>query len=487
MGLFDGWKLGRREPEASWPTLDELAERARAGDTQGALTASTEKLAHVEKQRGAATPAYAAALFEHASLCLLLGMARRAVGAMRTASEIRGNTREDEKNRLTYLMNLGDMLAYAGELEEALAVHQQGLAQREQFYGKQHPGYAYGLDSWADVAIALGRNKESLEAAQQSLAIYDAAGHERVPHAWGLIFLAAGGMKATWKELQIPPAMAHAILADLANRQLPAAPTAELAAVTLLTQYARDDDVILQSWGLVERRAMKAGDHVTRLAALERIREIAEARHDRDLVLDAELGIALTHDKAGRHEDAARHYERAIEQARANGNPADTSKALRNAGLYFVQHDADRGLALLREAADAREARGEERARSRIALGIQLQHRGELAEARDRLAGGLAEIDASHPDAICGRSHLRAIEEKHSCGCGDVGGEIHAQVERIVRERLPEGMLDRIVFDGDNVGIHVTRALTEDEARLVADTVDLAMSEMRNRIRATYG
>jgi tetratricopeptide (TPR) repeat protein len=486
MGLFDTRKRGSGGGGEA-ETLDALVERARSGDTQGALAASSEKLARVEKREGARTPAHAAALFEHASLCLLLGMVQRAVGAMRTASEIRGSTREDEKNRLTYLMNLGDTLAYAGQLDEALAVHERGLADRERFYGKQHPSYAYGLDSWADVAIALGRNKEALEAAQQALAIYDAAGHERVPHAWALVFLAAGGMKAKWAELRVTPEMAHAILGDLANRQLPAAPTAELAAVELLVQHARDDEVILNSWALVERRAMKAGDHATRLVALERIREIAEARHDRDLVLDAELGIALTYDKAGRHEVAARHYERAIGHARANGTPADVRKALRNAGLYFVQHDANRGLALLREAADARHDRGEERARSLIALGIQLQHRGELAEARDRLASGLGEIDAAHPDAMCGRSHLRAIEEKQSCGCGDVGGEIHAQVERIVRERLPEGLLDRIDFDGNNVGIHVTRVLTEDEARLVADTVDLAMSEMRSRIRATYG
>jgi hypothetical protein len=68
-----------------------------------------------------------------------------------------------------------------------------------------------------------------------------------------------------------------------------------------------------------------------------------------------------------------------------------------------------------------------------------------------------------------------------------VSSEIHGQVERIVRVRLPEGLLDRIEFDGADIQIHVTRALDEDEARLVADTVDLAMSEVRTRIRSRYG
>jgi tetratricopeptide (TPR) repeat protein len=485
MGLFDSFK---REPEVE--TLDALVQRARAGDTQGALTAGTAKLARVEKREGKVSPAYAAALFEHASLCLVLGMVQRAVASMRAASEIRGTTRDDEKNRLTYLMNLGDMLGYAGELEEALAVHERGLAERERFYGKEHPGYAYGLDSWADVAIALGRHEEALKAAQQALAIYDAAGHARVPHAWALIFLAAGGMDARWKELRVSDEMAHAILDEMSGRQLPVTAAAELRAVEVVASLAADRDRVLRAWATVERRAQTQADHSTRAVALERILALAEAQGDRDLVLQAHLGLALTYDKAGDHVAAACGYDDAIEHARAQGTPEDLCKTLRNAGLYFVQRDGDRGLAMLREAADLVREPCEERARSRIALGIQLQHRGELAEARDRLASALAEIDATHPDAMCGRSHLGAIEQKQSCGCGDVGTEVHAQVERIVRERLPAGLLERIEFTGEhgeNVGIHVTRALSEGEARLVADTVDLAMSEMRKRIRATYG
>jgi hypothetical protein len=95
----------------------------------------------------------------------------------------------------------------------------------------------------------------------------------------------------------------------------------------------------------------------------------------------------------------------------------------------------------------------------------------------------LADIDQAHPDAMCGRSHLRAIETSQSCGCGNAGYEVRLQIERIVRERLPPGLLDRLEIDGANVGIHVTRALSDDEARLVADATDLAMAEMRKRIQ----
>src|SRR5215471_10866665 len=116
MGIFD------RSQDKPDPTLDELAAQARGGDPQGALVAASTKLEGVAKRAGKESPAYAAQLFEHASLLLFLGMTERAVGAMRAASEIRGPRPEDEKARLTYLMNLGDTLAYAGHLDEAMTV-----------------------------------------------------------------------------------------------------------------------------------------------------------------------------------------------------------------------------------------------------------------------------------------------------------------------------------------------------------------------------
>ncbi len=49
-------------------------------------------------------------------------------------------TFEATRDRLTYLMNLGDVLARCEEYEEAEQVLREGLAERERFYGRQHPG-----------------------------------------------------------------------------------------------------------------------------------------------------------------------------------------------------------------------------------------------------------------------------------------------------------------------------------------------------------
>lgn len=481
MGFFDSL----RRPREPVPTLEELARRAQE-DPQGALEAANAKLSRVEARVGKEHPAYAAALFEHASLLLALGMTARAVEALRAASASRGSTHEDEKNRLTYLMSLGDVLGHAGQLEEGLAVHDRTLVERERFYGKQHPGYAYGLGSWADVAIALGRFADAVKAAQEALAIFDATGHARVANTWALIFLAAAGSGAQWKSLQIPPAMADAILREVSQRVLPVTAVVQLRAVEALERFAGDRQRILEAWVAVDARARRSNDNATRRAALARVRDLAGASGNARLALDAELGIALCHDKDGDEASATAGYERALAMARELRSPDALSKTARNAGLYFVRWNPDRGLSLLREAQAVEGAPLEDKARAGVALGIQLQHRELLADARPILARALTLLDPMHPDAICGRSHLQAIEEQQSCGCGDTRAEIHAQVERLVRKRLPDGLLDRLEFEPDNVNIHVTRPLSESETRLVADTVDLAMAELRRRIGDTY-
>src|SRR6185295_17182089 len=115
---------------------------------------------------------------------------------------------EHEKDRLTYLMNLSQLLAVAGRLDEAAQVADEGLAGRERFYGVDHPGYAFGLETIAEVALARGDYDEVLKRAKVALEIYDRHGHPKVPHAWSLLFLGGAGAGATWRDLEVSAAMA---------------------------------------------------------------------------------------------------------------------------------------------------------------------------------------------------------------------------------------------------------------------------------------
>jgi tetratricopeptide (TPR) repeat protein len=489
VSLFDRFRKPAPAPAVAPAdvSVDAILARVRAGDSQGALEAVSAKLQATAARVGVGDPAYAAALYEHGSVCLALGMTKRAIQSMRAASHITGPAPEDEKNRLTYLMNLSDILAHDGALEEAMQIAKEGLAGRERFYGRDHPGYGYGLETVAEVALAQARYQEALEHAQPALAIYDAHQHFKVPHAWALLFLAGAGIRATWKDLQITPQMASAILHEISSRMIPVAPEVERGVVEILAPLAGNGEVVVNAWKRLSREARKAGDQATRLAAVGRLRECADATGDQGLAVEAELAVALAYDQQGAEAEATRAYEEAERRARLAGSAEWLCQALRNAGLFFLKQDRERGLALLREAGTVPGASAEEHARSQIALGIRLQHDRDIAGARPFLVSGLATLDPAHPDAECAQSHLRAIDERGSCECDGVSREVHAQLERIVRERLPEGLLESIALTDGEVSIHVTRVMTDAEARLVADTVDLAMAEMRKRHSRLYG
>src|SRR5690606_35351833 len=78
--------------------------------------------------------------------------------------------------------------------------------------------------------------------------------------------------------------------------------------------------------------------------------------------------------------------------------------------------------------------------RTRIALGLFLQHTQRLAEARQVVEAGLATLDPAHPDAIMGRGHLTAMLENRSCGCGNTPDAVAAAFREFVLARLPQDL-----------------------------------------------
>ena len=490
MGLLDRFRKPRKadlrlDAGVDAPSLDEILSMARDGDRNGALVAATAKLENVRRRWGESSPAFAAASFEHGRVLLVVGLTERALESLRRAASIEPVAPDDEKARLTYLMNLGESLAFSGRLEEAAAVAEQSLRAREGFYGKAHTGYAYGLESLAEVALALGRYDDALPAAREALSIYTANGHAgRLPSVRAAILLAEAGMGGVGgaAALVLGPDEAVGALEALTQRSLPIAAAVQLEAVRALASLVSDADRVLRAWVAVQARARTTHDHVARAHALERIAAVADARGDRELAIDAELGLALCDDDAGQREQATIRYEQAGRLARALGSPALLCKTLRNAGLHLVKTAPEQGLALLTEATGLADVPADENARARLALGIQLQHRGELGVARQHLAAGLAIIDGADRDAICARGHLRAIEEAGSCGCGAPSAELHAQIERMIRARLPKALVASVDFSDGLASVRVTRPIDDREARLVADTVDLAIAELRARL-----
>lgn len=466
--------------------LDDLVAIATQGRGREALESMDKKVAAIAARSGRRGGAYGSALFEKAQLELFLDLVPRAVETLRAAASLPSSTPDEEKSRLTYLMNLGDALRMAGRPEEALATHEESLRQRAAFYGTEHPGYAFGLDSWAEAAMSLGRYEDATSALGRALAIYRSAGHERFTRVLALLLLASEGAGRP-VELQLGPEAAEVVLGVLEETRQSVPAALVLAAARRVLPFVRETGRRAGAFAAIQNAAMAEADLATAEQCLRELGAHAQASGDARLLVDVELGLGLCYERLGRTADAAAAYASSEARARALAEPPVLAKALRNAGLFFCEHqDAQRGARMLREAAAMRAA-GDESARASVALGIHLQHTGAREETRAELRAALERLHPSHPDAICAMSHFKALDSADGCGCGKPSEELYAQIARMIEERLPPGLVKEIRVTADDVQVHVTREITEAEGQQIAYVVELARAEMRQNIQRLYG
>ena len=464
--------------------LDDLVAMATQGRGSEALESMDRKVAAIGERTGRRGAAYGSALFDKAQLELFLDLLPRAVETLRAAASLPSSTPDEEKSRLTYLMNLGDALRMAGRPEEALATHEESLRGREAFYGTEHPGYAFGLDSWAEAAMSLGRYEDASGALRRALANYQAAGHERFTRVLALLASEGAGRPV---ELQLGPEAAEVVLGVLEERRQSVPAALVLAAARRVLPFVVEAGRRAATFAAIQNAAMAEADHATAEQCLRELGAHAEASGDARLLVDVELGLGLCYERLGRTAQAAAAYASSEARARELADPPVLAKALRNAGLFSCHHeDAQRGARMLREAAAMRAA-GDESARASVALGIHLQHTGAREEARAELRAALDRLHPSHPDAICAMSHFKALDSADGCGCGKPSEELYAQVARMIEERLPAGLVKEIRVTADDVQVHVTREITEAEGQQIAYVVELARAEMRQNIQRLYG
>jgi tetratricopeptide (TPR) repeat protein len=168
-------------PEQLQRIHDSGLEKLGTGDKLGAEEVIHTAVKQAAVQAGAGSPLYAQALFHEAIILVNVGDFSRAVEACRAAAAVPANDRASQKERLTYLMNLGDLLTRTGQLDEAERVLRDSLAERQAFYGLDHPGYAFGLTSLAELFLSKGQAREALVTIDQAVAINRASGHEKFP------------------------------------------------------------------------------------------------------------------------------------------------------------------------------------------------------------------------------------------------------------------------------------------------------------------
>src|SRR4051794_30149194 len=162
--------------------LDEL-QAGRGAEGEGLVQQAVQD---AEARHGASSFEHAAALFDLGRFYTAVGDYPRSADAIRRAAELDLPGERGRRDRLTYLMNLGEMLKFAGDLESAERVLVDGLDRRREFYGPEHPGYAFGQEVLAEVVWRRGRPGEALDLIERASRILRDSGNPQVVSALAL-------------------------------------------------------------------------------------------------------------------------------------------------------------------------------------------------------------------------------------------------------------------------------------------------------------
>src|SRR5262245_9895833 len=129
------------------PAMQQAIELLQQGKSVEAEQVLVRACSEAEAQSGPNSHAHAIAQNDLGNLYGFFGDMRRAAVAYQRACDGPLPTEtQARRDRLTYLINLAGALEALGKLEEAERVHREGVAGRRDFYGADHPGYAFGLE-----------------------------------------------------------------------------------------------------------------------------------------------------------------------------------------------------------------------------------------------------------------------------------------------------------------------------------------------------
>lgn len=485
---------------------EAVEQLVRAGKTLEAERLLRADLNEAVRRHGKRSLPHARALFDLATLFVALGALERAAEFAEDAAAVRGHDSETRKARLTYLMNLGELLTRAGKPDRAEKVLRRGLEERASFYGKDHAGYAYGAEALAELLLARGRPADALALVESAYTIFAAQDHERTPQSLALKMIATKAARGA-NALGIPSAdgLSDALLEEVAQSVWDRAPLMPLE-VTLAVldeldglmasrptlRRARLNGLVFKANLAREREAYPVA-----IAAAEHLAALlgdgpASGADDADERARAREGLALILSHAGRDGEADTRHRQALALAAQTGSPGLESQVHRNYGLFLAERArADAARDMLGTAVDlARVASDSDLTGAALtAYGIFLQHQGEPDQARPRLEEAASLLPPAEPTLLYARAHLEALKRGGACDCArHIPAAIADSVKALLSRQLPPDLVAdlgvELVANGKpNVTISLARAPTTNERELLEQVVEHAVLEIQKRIR----
>lgn len=472
-------------PVTAW---DAAVDAFQDGDMLRAEEIMRGAIADIEATEGPDSAAFASACMHLASLLSGSGEYARGAELLRraVAAEIPGE--DGASDRLTYLMNLGEFLTRAGQLEEAEAALQQSVDGRAALYGEDHPGYAFGLEPLADLRLLAGDAEGALAVYERCLEIHWTQGHPRVTTALAGRAMALATMRTDAllePVAQMPDALLDEVIDALLSRaQLaPSAAAMRVIDATLALAEARCASHVRAVRMVQTDVARVVGDVAIRVEAFGALLPLARTDAER---IDVLQGLALALSEAEQHADAEQAYVKAVAAAVELDDPGYISRTQRNAGLYLADRDrADEAVRLLTEAVDAASLAGllPEQGRALIALGIVQQHAGDLESARAALTEGTTLLPPEDRERLRGRSHLTALDTGDGCGCGNLDAAMSEAlmtlVEQMVGPGLVESLTVRTTPEGPAVALELARTPEDAEHDRLNRAIQQALAQLK--------
>jgi tetratricopeptide (TPR) repeat protein len=170
----------------STPTtpIDVATALLREGRSIEAEELMVRVLRTVTAKHGSGSPAWASAQCDLGNVLLKSDQLDRAIGCYRNATSARvGSDPQNRKDHLTYRLNLGMALQSAGRLREAESVLRKGVRDRRAFYGREHAGYAFGLEPLAAVLLQRGKVRKARKVIEEAVYNFLRNGHEHLASA----------------------------------------------------------------------------------------------------------------------------------------------------------------------------------------------------------------------------------------------------------------------------------------------------------------
>lgn len=489
-------------------SFDAAIAALRNGQPLEAERIASEGLERARRDHPPESLVVCQAHFDLASILLGVGDLGRAINHMRSACALDEDTDDARRERLTFLMNLGELLQRGGELDEAESVLREGLEGRRAFYGADHPGYAFGLEPLGEVLLSLGRAAHAEPVLRECVEVFSGAAHPRLP---GAMILEAAAKKTIDRKGASLTRLAGADRSLLSEVVSAALDKSSMALdghydpglwLELLTELREllvdggwtDADALTRLVIACSNLARRAGRHESQVAAFRWLIAHLDSSGQSAKTLDALQGLALAQSQAGDEAEAEATYREAAKRAESTGALAH-SQALRNFGLYLAELERRSEAApLLQQAVGvARSAWGGGGAmlgRALVALGIFVQHGGDedpdaLRVAKGHLEEGISKLPPDHPDGLPARSHLDAIERGAGCGCGNMDAAISQALTEMVRQDLPEGLLASISYSAEGgLQVDLARAPVDEREREHLDrVVHQALARLQAKIR----